>query len=40
MCVEKTTLVKGSFLFLGRIWYTKLVNIITVIGNKKGIPIC
>jgi hypothetical protein len=34
MCVEKTTLVKGSFfLFLGRIWYTKLVNIITLSGR-------
>jgi len=36
MCVEKTTLVKGSFfLFLGRIWYTKLVNIITLSGTHK-----
>jgi len=34
MCVEKTTLVKGSFfLFLGRIWYTKLVNIMDFIDS-------
>jgi hypothetical protein len=34
MCVEKTTLVKGSFfLFLGRIWYTKLVNIMSLSGT-------
>ena len=34
MCVEKTTLVKGSFfLCLGRIWYTKLVDIMSLLGT-------
>lgn len=36
MCVEKTTLVKGSFfLFLGRIWYTKVVNIMSLSGTHQ-----
>jgi hypothetical protein len=35
MCVEKTTLVKGSFfLFLGRICYTCLVNIMSLSGTQ------
>jgi len=34
MCVEKTTFNQGSFfLFLGRIWYTKLVNIMSLSGT-------